>query len=104
MTIQEITRKILEFNRERGWDKYHNVRSLLLAIVSEVGELTHIFRWRMRTVRRLSAQDRQKVEEEVADVLIFLLVFCHEMGIDPEKAILEKLQKNAERYKVVKNE
>ena len=38
--------------------------------------------------------------EEIADVLVFGLLFCHEAGLDPFKAIGKKLRTNAKKYRV----
>ena len=42
------------------------------------------------------------LSDEVADVLIFALLFCQAAGIDPARAIQIKLEKNAEKYPVDK--
>ncbi len=40
--------------------------------------------------------------DEIADVLIYALLFCESVGIDPEAAIRIKLEENAEEYPVEK--
>jgi MazG-like family len=41
-----------------------------------------------------------RLGEEIADVLLFGLLFCHEAGLDPGKAIRQKLRTNARKYPV----
>ena len=43
-----------------------------------------------------------RLSDEIADVMIFALLFCHASGIDPARAIRIKLEKNAEKYPVEK--
>ncbi len=42
----------------------------------------------------------ERSREEIADVLIFALLFCHELGIDPAETVREKLAVNEEKYPV----
>jgi dCTP diphosphatase len=34
-----------EFTAERQWESYHDPKSVLLALVGEVGELAELFQW-----------------------------------------------------------
>ena len=43
---------------------------------------------------------KEQIADEVGDVFILALLFCHEVDIDPLKAIEQKLQKNAKKYPV----
>jgi NTP pyrophosphatase (non-canonical NTP hydrolase) len=36
--------------------------------------------------------------EEVADILIYLLLFAHKLDIDPVQAAKNKIEKNAAKY------
>ena len=48
----------------------------------------------------LAGRDRQAVEEEVADVLLYLLRLTDVLGIDPLRAAQRKLAVNARKYPV----
>ncbi len=75
-----VREKIKQFMLEREWDQFHNDKDLVLALFSEVGELAECYRWLTPEEISLVHQDpekRKKVEEEVADILIYLLVFCY---------------------------
>ena len=39
-----------------------------------------------------------RIREEIADVLIYTLFLCHDLEIDIPEAIMDKLEKNAEKY------
>lgn len=62
----------------------------------EAGELLERFLWTPDG----DEPDGERSREEIADVLIFALLFCDELGIDPEEAIREKLAINEEKYPV----
>jgi NTP pyrophosphatase (non-canonical NTP hydrolase) len=96
--MKSLLKRIERFNNKRHWDKLNDVRSLILALCSELGELAHIFRWRKRAVGRLSHDEKKQVELEIADIFIFLFGLCLRLGIDPEKAINEKIKINERRF------
>lgn len=98
--MKEILDRIIEFNAVRGWKKHHDPRSVILALMGEVGELAQIFRWKKRTSRRLSAEELTSIQEEIADILIFTFTLCFEFDIDPGEAIASKLDENEVRFPI----
>ena len=96
--MKELTDLVREFNEARNWRRFHDPRSLVLALCGEVGELAQLFRWRTHSGKRFSATKRKSVENEVADVFIFLLALCVELEIDPEVIIRMRLQENEQRF------
>lgn len=98
--MKELTNLIREFNENRNWRRFHDPRSLVLALCGEVGELTQLFRWRTGSGKKLSISKRKAVENEMADVFIFLLALCVELEIDPESIIRARLQENEQRFPV----
>lgn len=106
MTFDEIKEKIKQFNLEREWDKFHNPKDLLIALVSEVGELAECYRWlndrEMATIHTDPAK-KKKVEEEIADIIMYLIILSYKTDIDIFKAIDEKIEKNRKKYPVEKS-
>lgn len=96
--MNQLADLVREFNENRNWRKFHDPRSLVLALCGEVGELAQLFRWRTSSGRKLSLSKRKNVESEVADIFIFLLALCVELEIDPENIIMAKLQENEQRF------
>jgi NTP pyrophosphatase (non-canonical NTP hydrolase) len=43
---------------------------------------------------------RQNIADELADVLVYALMFAHRNGFDVEKIIMDKMKKNGEKYPV----
>ncbi len=99
-TLQEAVRR---FNAEREWDQFHNPKDTLLALVSEVGELADCYRWlNEEELQELHADfnQREKVADEMADILLFLIMLAHSTNIDLMDAAQKKLAKNEKKYPV----
>ncbi len=102
MVFDELLGVLREFRDARGWRKYHTLKNLASSIVIESSELLELFQW-TRSVeeeRRIVESRREEVEEEVADILIYLLFFCDVAGIDPIRAFRKKMAKNERRFPV----
>jgi dCTP diphosphatase len=72
----ELRDRMREFTEERDWGQFHDPKSLILALVGEVGELAELFQWMPAddAVRRAATEPlRTRIGEELADVLIYLV-------------------------------
>ncbi|EQB77969.1 dCTP pyrophosphatase 1-like protein [Camelus ferus] len=74
-----------EFAAERDWDQFHQPRNLLLALVGEVGELAELL-------------ERAALQEELSDVLIYLVALAARCHVDLPQAVLSKMDTNRRRY------
>ena len=99
-TIQGLKEKVQAFCEERDWDQFHNPKELAIGISTEANELLQIFRFKSEEDMKLlmESDKRQKVEEELADVLYFVLRFAQMNDIDLASAVEEKIQKNDAKY------
>ena len=97
LPIGRIKEYVDFFNSLRGWKDYHNGKDLSVSISLEASELLEIFQWRDR-LQDLNPQEMQRVQEELADILIYSIDFLNAYGIDFTKIILDKLVKNAIKY------
>ena len=95
-TLEDLIAEIVRFRDERDWEQFHTPRNLAMALSIEASELLEQFLW----VEDEAEVDKERVEEEVGDVLIYALLACHRMGIDPAAASRAKLRKNEEKYPV----
>jgi dCTP diphosphatase len=96
--LGELVRR---FTHEREWEKYHNPRSLILALIGELGELAELFQWRSDSEAAKLMQDpkmARKVSEELADVFGYLLQLADVTGIHLGKALEAKMKVNEKRY------
>ncbi len=95
--LQQLTATLLKFRNERDWEQFHNPKDLALAISIEAGELLELFLW-----KKAEDANREKVKEELADILSFSLLLADKYGFDVKEIVLEKIRKNAEKYPVEK--
>ena len=97
----ELTRLMREFTDERDWARFHDPKSLLLALVGEVGELAELFQWVPADQAAASVEEpgrRERVGEEMADVLLYLVRLADVLGIDLADVARAKLEAGRERY------
>ena len=103
MELPPLVKQILAFRDERDWAQFHTPKNLAAALAIEAAELQELMLWKSeREVVDLinSKPGHGKLSDEIADVLIYGILFCESAGIDPEVAIRIKLKKNAEKYPV----
>lgn len=101
MNIDKIKNKIKKFADERNWDKFHTPKNLAMALSVEVSELIEIFQWlNQEQSQNINNKDKQAAKEEIADIAIYLIRIADKLNIDLEKAIIQKLKMNAEKYPV----
>ncbi len=102
--IENLLQKIRQFRDERDWMQFHSPRNLAVSISLEAAELLEHFQWITdeKTSVQVAEEKKAAITTEVADVAIYLLEFCDNLGIDLQQAIEAKLQLNAEKYPVEK--
>jgi len=101
--LEDLRHRMRAFTNERDWEQFHDPKSLLLAIVGEVGELSELFQWLPATDARGLAQEdplRSRVAEEMSDVLLYLVRLADVLGIDLHSAAVAKIEAAGERFAV----
>ena len=94
--ISALKTHVQKFIDERDWQKFQNPKDLAIAISVEAAELLDIFKWRQTEF------EKEEVEKEVADVLIYLLSLANVMNIDVTESVLEKIEINKKKYPIDK--
>jgi len=101
MDISKIQNKLQKFAIERDWEQFHTPKNLAMALSVEASELVEIFQWLNEEESNSPDQNQtEEINSEVADIAMYLLRFCSVLGIDLEKSIESKLERNAEKYPV----
>jgi NTP pyrophosphatase (non-canonical NTP hydrolase) len=101
MNLGELQAELRHFAAEREWQSFHTPKNLSTALMVEAAELAEIFQWQTPEESRLAHQDagvKQRIGEEVADVLLYLLQVADHCQIDVAQAMRDKLAKNAIKY------
>ena len=90
-----------KFTDERDWSSFHDPKSVLLALVGEVGELAELLQWlpadEVTELARGAALHR-RVGEELSDVLLYLVLLADVLDVDLAAAAKAKLADNARRH------
>ncbi len=101
MNFKELEGKAVKFRDERLWRKYHTPKNLAISVAVEVGELLEHFQWEtdkeiLEKVK--NPKIKEEIGDEIADIIIYLTLLAHELGIDLDEAVERKLKKNEEKY------
>jgi NTP pyrophosphatase (non-canonical NTP hydrolase) len=102
MTDLESLRERYEaFVVDRGWTRFHTPKNLAEAISIESNELLECFLWHDNLTSAELREDeelRTRVEEELADVVIYCMGLATRMDIDLLDAVESKLEDNEDRF------
>ena len=105
LDIQTIIDSHKTFSQERNWDQFHSIKNLCMALAVETSELLEIFQWLNEEQANRAPENsitKEQVEEEIADILIYLLRIAEKFDIDLNKACVSKMAKNKEKYPIDK--
>lgn len=93
--IRQMMQALVDFRRKKGWDE-SNLKDLAIALTGETNEVLDIFKWHPET-EPLSEHDLAHLEEELADVQIYVYDICLSLGLDPLKLVQAKHKINQSR-------
>jgi dCTP diphosphatase len=103
MNLKSIEQRIRTFRDERDWMQFHNPKNLAISISVEAAELLEHFQWKtFDESERHSVDSKEEIGDEIADIALYLIELCDNLGIDLESAIHRKLDKNAAKYPAAK--
>ncbi|MBY4798229.1 nucleotide pyrophosphohydrolase [Collinsella sp. AGMB00827] len=100
MSFEEEQQRILAFAQDRDWQQFHNSKDLALSISIEAAELLELFQWSGEVCE--AEGKLQRVQEELADVLIYCIFLADHLGIDIDHMLANKMDKNARNYPIDK--
>jgi len=87
----DVDSELQAFVAEREWDQFHSPANLAKSIAIEAGELLERFQWN-------DDADRERVVEELADVLTYARLLAMKLGVDAEQIVLDKLELTRTKY------
>lgn len=92
---------IIRFRDERNWSQFHNPKDLAISISIEAAELLDCFQW---SGSDTEVKEKQRLmQEELSDILIHAVLMADRLQIDMDRAILDKLKINAQKYPIEKS-
>ncbi|QIZ26827.1 nucleotide pyrophosphohydrolase [Pseudomonas aeruginosa] len=103
--VRQLAATLERFAAERNWAQFHSPKNLVMALTGEVGELSEIFQWMDEEQSKDAARHpdtAQAVQDELADVLMYLVRLASVLGVDLDAAARQKLEQNNRKYPVEK--
>ena len=94
--MDELIFKLIEFQKQRDWKKFHTPENLAKSISIEAAELLEHFQWGKE-------YDSSEVADELADVLIYCIYMADAMDFEIKDIISNKMAKNAVKYPIDKS-
>lgn len=104
--LEELTRQLLDFRDARDWRQFHSLKDLMLSLSLEASELLELSQWKPEQrfeEEALTEPMHQRLQEECADVLLYLLLIAERTGIDLQTAAANKITANNLKYPVEKS-
>ncbi|RLA06234.1 MAG: nucleotide pyrophosphohydrolase [Gammaproteobacteria bacterium] len=100
MDIKKIQDRLAKFAKDRNWEKFHNPKNLSMALNVECSELVEIFQWLDTTQSAdiMLSDEAEHVQEEMADIMIYLIRMADILKIDLSRAVDDKIIKNSKKY------
>ncbi len=97
--IQQLINKIKKFRDERYWMQFHDPKNMAISIIIEASELLEHFQWKSKEeVEKYANEHKDKIEEEIADIAIYLFELADNLKIDLSEAMEQKLNRNEGKY------
>jgi len=100
MISDETIARVLRFRDDRNWRQFHTPKDLAISLSLEAAELLEVFQWSGGDLE--CAGKRDKVQEELADVLSYCLLMADVCSLDPDEILNEKITRNEAKYPVEK--
>ena len=101
--INQITEKIKKFRDDRDWMQFHDPKNMAVSIILEASELLEHFQWKTtEEVEKYAKQNHADIQDEIADISLYLFELADNLGINLISAMEEKLKKNEVKYPVEK--
>ena len=98
-SLEQIKTRLREFASERDWDQFHSPKNLSMALIVEAAELVEHFQWLTEDQSQtLPPEKLAEVEQEIADIQIYLIRLADKLGVDMEKAVNAKIKLNEKKY------
>ena len=100
MLRDETIQRVLKFRDDRDWRQFHTPKDLAISLSLEAAELLELFQWSGADLE--CPGNRDKLREELADVLSYCILMADVCGLDLDEIMNEKVTKNEGKYPVEK--
>lgn len=97
-TFESVRADLRAFVDERAWDAFHSPKDLAMSVSIEAGELLEVFQWRDLHPDDVTPGDRDRIGEELADVVMYCMLLADKTGVHLLEALARKLEQNRAKY------
>lgn len=102
-SLKALTKRITDFRDERNWKQFHNPKDSALSLVLEATEVLEHMQWKNgQELDDYVVKHKNDIAEELCDVLYWVLLMSHDLGIDIPQVFEAKMKKNEIKYPVEK--
>ncbi len=101
--LATLQQQLIHFRDDRNWKQFHTLKNLIISLNLEAAELLELTQWKTDAELAALKSDsrfREQLQDECADVLLYLLQVASDADIDLLQAAENKMQKNALRYPI----
>src|ERR1700732_2712118 len=104
LSLERLRDQLREFAAARDWNQFHSPKNLAIALSVEAGELLEHFQWLSDEESLTLPDDKlEKIRDEIADVLLYLIRLADVLNVDLIKSADTKIEANAQKYPVDKS-
>lgn len=97
--LDDLTQRLRAFAQARDWEQFHSPKNLSMALIAEAAELVEHFQWLTEDQSRMLTPEQQRaVEQEMADVFIYLARLADILHVDLYDAAARKIALNEHKY------
>ncbi len=97
--LESLKIRLRDFATAREWDQFHSPKNLSMALIVEAAELVEYFQWLTEDQSKsLEPTQLEQVQEELADIQIYLIRIADKLNIDLIEAVEKKIEANAKKY------
>lgn len=97
--LESLKIRLRDFAAARDWDQFHSPKNLSMALIVEAAELVEHFQWLTEEQSKsLEQKQLDKVQEELADIQIYLIRIADKLNVDLLGAVSKKIEANLKKY------
>jgi len=98
-TLESLRHRLRKFAGDRDWDQFHSPKNLSMALIAEAAEMVEHFQWLTEDQSsQLPLRKLAEVEEELADIFIYLIRLADKLDVDLIDAAARKIDLNEKKY------
>src|SRR5687768_5649505 len=98
-SLDDLARRVTAFRDARDWKQFHSPKDVAISLTLEAAELLELFQWKKDEA---TAEQRARIGEELADILYWIVLMAHDLGIDLPAAFESKMKVNEAKYPIAK--